>query len=62
MKKLFNVKFNGNNYFENKMDAKAFRDENPGTLVTFGPDHIGSHGKAPRQRNDRKGYIRRMAE
>ena len=45
MKKLFKVK---DKYFENKMEAKKYRDELGGVdnnvYVQLGPDHKGPHG------------------
>jgi hypothetical protein len=45
MKKLFKVK---DKYFENKMEAKKYRDElggvDKGIYVQLGPDHKGPHG------------------
>lgn len=41
MKRLFKV---ANVFFENKMDAKAYRDEFSNAHVSNGPDHMGVHG------------------
>jgi hypothetical protein len=41
MKKLFKVK---DRYFENKMEAKKYRNELGGCCVQLGPDHQGPHG------------------
>jgi len=47
MKRLFRVK---KEYFENKMDAKVYRNANPGSTVQLGPDHIGKHGHSSKKR------------
>ena len=65
MKRLFmlrNIKFQPHRtsngevlYFESKVAAKHVRNQQDETLyVTYGPDHIGAHGKHPKQRSDRR--------
>ena len=50
MKKLFKVSVGGKTqFFDNKMDAKAFRgDPKTGATVAKGPDHMGIHGSKGR--------------
>ncbi len=51
MKRLFQVAQGGLNYFESKVEAKAFRDKENSTItkslliVSKGPDHMGNHGR-----------------
>ena len=44
--KLYIVKVAGKNkYFDNKVLAKQFRDEHPGTVVSRGPDNKNYKGE-----------------
>lgn len=63
MKRLFCVKnskgkiieWETGAYFDNKQDAKEFRNHVPGAHVSRGPDHIGKHGhKVARMRRQPK--------
>ena len=50
MKRLFKVK---KEFFDNKMEAKAYRDSYPGATqptIQLGPDHIGKHGHSSKKR------------
>ena len=55
MLKLFKVKHKDKKgkwkieYFDNKMNAKQFRNKHPGTHVALGPDHRGTHGTPGRR-------------
>jgi hypothetical protein len=50
VKRLFKV---NKEYFDNKMEAKKYRDEHPGTTVQLGPDHMGKHGHSSKMRKNK---------